>query len=152
MIQLYTDGAAKGNPGPGGYGSILIYGDQYKELHGAYARTTNNRMELMAVIVGLEAVKKQQTITVYTDSRYVVDSVQKGWLWQWVQQGFKKRKNSDLWRRFITVYKKHHVRFEWIKGHAGHPLNERCDTLAVMAADKGPWEVDAVYERKQSIF
>ncbi len=139
-VTIYTDGAASGNPGPGGYGAILLYagsdGKQYgKELSEGYARTTNNRMELLAVIVALEALKQGGCeVQVYTDSSYVVDAVEKGWVFQWERAAFKKKKNPDLWMRFLKVYRQHNVKFNWIKGHAGHPLNERCDRLAVAAS------------------
>jgi len=136
MITIYTDGAAKGNPGPGGYGVILKYKDLRKELSQGYRLTTNNRMELMAVIVGLESIKQSDWIvTIYSDSKYVVDAVDKGWLWNWQKKGFKNKKNIDLWQRFIPLYKKHKVKFKWVRGHAGHPENEKCDQLAVAAAD-----------------
>jgi ribonuclease HI len=134
-IILYTDGAASGNPGPGGYGVVLKSGKHYLEKSGGFARTTNNRMELLAVIVGLEALKVQGSIvTVYTDSRYVADAVTKGWLFKWETTGFKKKKNPDLWRRFLQVYKRHKVKFVWIKGHSAIEENERCDRLAVEAS------------------
>lgn len=133
-IYLYTDGASSGNPGPGGYGIVLKCAGKTKELSGGYARTTNNRMELMAVIVGLEAVKWDNAdIRVVSDSSYVVNSVSKGWLFNWEKKGFAKAKNPDLWMRFLKVYRRHRVTFSWIKGHAGHPENERCDALAVAA-------------------
>lgn len=133
-IYLYTDGASSGNPGPGGYGIVLKCAGKTKEMSGGYARTTNNRMELMAVIVGLEAVKWDNAdIRVVSDSSYVVNSVSKGWLFNWEKKGFAKAKNPDLWMRFLKVYRRHRVTFSWIKGHAGHPENERCDALAVAA-------------------
>lgn len=135
MIELFTDGASRGNPGPGGYGVILRAGPHYKELSQGFRKTTNNRMELLAVIVGLEALKKeQQTVVVYSDSKYVVDAVEKGWLRSWLKTNFKGKKNADLWKRFSLIYNKHRVRFKWVKGHDGHPENERCDELAVAAA------------------
>ncbi len=135
MIIMYTDGAAKGNPGPGGYGVILKYKDKRREISQGYRLTTNNRMELMAVIVGLEAIKQPGwKVRIYSDSKYVVDAVTRGWLWNWQKTGFKKKKNVDLWKRFIPLYKKHDVEFKWVKGHAGHPENERCDQMAVAAA------------------
>ena len=135
QIQLYTDGAAKGNPGPGGYGVVLVSGPHRKELWGGYRNTTNNRMELLAVIVGLEALKVPGSkVTVYSDSTYVVNAIEKGWLRQWQAVGFKKKKNVDLWLRFLQVWPKYQVDFKWIKGHAGHPENERCDFLAVAGA------------------
>jgi ribonuclease HI len=147
QIDLYTDGAASGNPGPGGYGLVLEAGGHRKELSGGFRRTTNNRMELLAVIVGLEALKKPgSTVTVWSDSKYVVDAVEKGWVFNWVKKNFKDKKNEDLWRRFLTVYAKHKVKFRWIKGHNDHPQNERCDTLAVQAGKSAQLEIDAWYE------
>lgn len=137
MIEIYTDGAASGNPGPGGYGVILRAGSHYKELSGGFRMTTNNRMELLAVIEGLEAIKKPgQQVTIYSDSKYVVDSVEKKWVFGWVKKGFKDKKNKDLWIRFLAVYKTHDVKFIWIKGHNDHPENERCDVLAVAASKR----------------
>lgn len=133
-IYLYTDGAASGNPGPGGWGAVLVCGDLRKEMSGGFALTTNNRMELLAVIMGLEAIKwENATVEVWSDSSYVVKAVEEKWLDKWVATGFKKKKNSDLWLRFLPLYKKHSVTFHWLKGHAGHPENERCDRLAVAA-------------------
>jgi ribonuclease HI len=134
-ITIYTDGAARGNPGPGGYGIVMISGQHRKELSGGYRYTTNNRMELMAVIVALEALKIEgSAVTVYTDSRYVADAVTKGWVFNWVAKRFKDKKNPDLWLRFLEIYKKHNVKFIWVKGHNDNPLNERCDQLAVAAS------------------
>lgn len=136
-IVIYTDGAARGNPGPGGYGTVLLSGPHRKEISGGFAKTTNNRMELLAVIVGLEALKKEKcNVTVYSDSKYVVDAVEKKWLLGWEKKGFKNKKNPDLWRRFLLVYRKHNVQFIWVKGHANIPENERCDQLAVAASKK----------------
>jgi len=147
MITMYTDGASQGNPGPGGYGVVLKYKQHRKELSQGYRRTTNNRMELLAVIVGLEAIKEPGfEVTVYSDSRYVVDAVEKKWLWGWVKKNFAKVKNPDLWQRLLKVYTKHKVRFVWVKGHAGNPENERCDQLAVQAASGGGLLVDEGYE------
>lgn len=148
MIELFTDGASSGNPGPGGYGTILRSGPHYKELSEGFRKTTNNRMELMAVIKGLEALKKpNQHVTIYSDSKYVVDAVEKGWVHGWVRKGFAGKKNKDLWIRFLNVYKLHNVRFVWVKGHAGHPENERCDQLAVNASqDRAQWKIDSVFE------
>jgi ribonuclease HI len=132
---MFTDGAAQGNPGPGGYGVILRSGKHYKELSQGYERTTNNRMELLAVIVGLEQIKKEgSVVTVYSDSKYVVDAIEKGWIHGWKKKGFSKVKNTDLWKRFLDIFYRHKVRLQWVKGHAGHPENERCDELAVAAA------------------
>lgn len=134
-ITIYTDGAARGNPGPGGYGVVLISGKHRKELSEGYRLTTNNRMELLAVIVALETLKiPGSDVTVYTDSKYVADAVGKGWVHNWVKKRFKGKKNADLWMRFLEIYKKHNVRFVWVKGHADNPLNERCDELAVEAS------------------
>ena len=133
-IHIFTDGAASGNPGPGGFGVILRCGGIEKEISGGFRLTTNNRMELLAVITGLEAVKWDNAeIEIWSDSSYVVNAVEKGWLEQWKRSSFKKKKNPDLWLRFDAVYRRHRVRFHWIKGHAGHPENERCDALAVEA-------------------
>ena len=133
-IFLFTDGASSGNPGPGGYGVILRCGSKEKEMSGGFACTTNNRMELLAVIVGLEAIKWEKAVVeVYSDSSYVVKALNEGWLQNWERKGWKKVKNVDLWQRFLAVYKRHKVTFNWVKGHAGHPENERCDALAVAA-------------------
>jgi ribonuclease HI len=137
QVIIYTDGAAKGNPGPGGYGIVLISGVHRKELSGGFALTTNNRMELLAVIVGLEAIKKENCqVTIYSDSKYVVDSVEKKWVFGWVKTGFKNKKNADLWKRFLNVYPKQKIKFVWIKGHNSIKENERCDILAVEASLK----------------
>lgn len=147
MIQIYTDGAAQGNPGPGGYGTILKFGSHTRELSGGYRLTTNNRMELMAVIAGLEALKRNGIpVTITSDSKYVVEAVEKGWIWGWEKSDFKKKANPDLWKRFIPLYHKYKPKFRWIKGHAGHPENERCDQLAVDAAQSGDLLVDEWYE------
>ena len=136
QISIYTDGAAQGNPGRGGYGTVLISPPYRKELSAGFRLTTNNRMELLAVIVGLEALKKEgHMVTVYSDSRYVVDAVEKGWVFGWEKKGFTGKKNPDLWQRFLEIYRKHYVKFVWIKGHDGNPENERCDRLAVAAAN-----------------
>ncbi len=146
QIIMYTDGAAKGNPGPGGYGVVLISGEHRKELSGGFALTTNNRMELLAAIVGLEALKKEKcTVTIYSDSKYVVDSVEKKWVFGWQKIAFKNKKNPDLWKRFLAVYPKHQVRFIWIKGHASIKENERCDQLAVEASLKRNLPADTGY-------
>ena len=135
-IYLYTDGAASGNPGPGGWGAVLVCGDLRKEMSGGFALTTNNRMELLAVIKGLEAIRwENATVEVWSDSSYVVKAVEEKWLDKWLATGFKKKKNSDLWLKFLPLYRKHQVTFHWLKGHAGHPENERCDRLATTAAD-----------------
>lgn len=148
-IIMYTDGAASGNPGPGGYGVLLQAGEHIKELSEGYRLTTNNRMELLAVIVGLEQLKRDNTeITIYTDSKYVCDSVDKGWVFGWEKTGFKKKKNPDLWQRFLKIYRKHRVKFQWVKGHANIPGNERCDRLAVMASQKNKLLIDEGYEQQ----
>lgn len=148
MIHIYTDGAAQGNPGPGGYGTILKYGKHVMELSQGFRLTTNNRMELLAVIAGLEAIKKNNIpVTVTSDSKYVVEAVEQGWIWNWEKTNFKKKANPDLWRRFIPLYHQFKPKFKWIKGHAGHPENERCDELAVMAAQSPNLLVDEEYER-----
>jgi len=135
VVTIYTDGAARGNPGPGGYGIILISGSYRKELSAGYRYTTNNRMELLAVIVALESLKIEGSdVTVFTDSRYVADAVTKGWVFSWVNKRFKGKKNPDLWLRFLETYNKHRVKFIWIKGHNDNPYNERCDQLAVAAS------------------
>jgi ribonuclease HI len=147
VIKIYTDGAAQGNPGPGGYGTILKYGAHEKEISEGFRLTTNNRMELLAVIAGLEAIKKEGlSVTVYSDSKYVVDAIEKGWLWNWEKKNFKDKANEDLWQRYIPLHKKFKPRFVWIKGHAGHPENERCDQLAVAAANSGHLKRDEEYE------
>ena len=146
-ITIYTDGAAKGNPGPGGYGIVMMHKDQRKEMLQGFRMTTNNRMELLAVIVALETLKiENSNVTVYTDSRYVSDSVEKGWVFQWESKSFKKKKNPDLWRRFLEIYPKHQVKFIWVKGHSNNPENERCDELAVKGATSNNMLIDEVYE------
>ncbi|WP_298713019.1 ribonuclease HI [Chitinophaga sp.] len=148
QLIIYTDGAARGNPGRGGYGIVLIWGNIRRELSGGYRMTTNNRMELLAVIVALEALTREGlAIQVYTDSQYLVNAVEKGWLWNWVKIGFKDKKNRDLWERFIPLYRRHRVKFNWVKGHASNPENNRCDQLATEAADGGNLQVDVGYER-----
>lgn len=134
-ITIYTDGSSRGNPGPGGYGVVLISGRHRLEKSQGFKLTTNNRMELLAVIVGLEALKKEESrVTIYTDSKYVVDSVEKKWVLGWEKKGFLNKKNPDLWMRFLKIYRKHQVSFIWIKGHANNIENEHCDRLAVEAA------------------
>ena len=150
-ITLYTDGAAKGNPGPGGYGVVLMAGKHYKEISEGFVKTTNNRMELLAVIVGLEALKnKGMSVRVFSDSKYVVDAVEKKWLLGWEKKGFKGKKNPDLWKRFLVVYRKHQVSFTWVKGHAGNLYNEKCDQLAVLAAESNELKIDNGYENLDS--
>ena len=146
-IIIYTDGAASGNPGPGGFGVVLKAGVYRKELMAGFRRTTNNRMELLAVIVGLEALKQPGwQVVVYSDSRYVVDAVEKGWVFGWEKKGFKDKKNPDLWKRFLAIYRQHQVKFVWVKGHAE---NERCDQLAVQASKMPNLQIDYYYEAEQ---
>ncbi|MEO5593105.1 MAG: ribonuclease HI [Chitinophagaceae bacterium] len=147
-LTIYTDGASRGNPGPGGYGAILKWGGTEKELSGGYRKTTNNRMELMAVIAALEALKKESLhITVYSDSQYVVKAVEQGWLKNWIATDFKGgKKNKDLWLRYFELSKKHHIKFVWVKGHASNAFNNRCDELATAAADSRSLLVDEAYE------
>lgn len=147
MITIYTDGASRGNPGPGGYGTILLYKQHRKELSEGFRQTTNNRMELLAVIRGLEALKGSgHLVTIYSDSKYVVDAVEQGWIWNWQKKGFKGKKNPDLWQQFIPLYRKHRIKFKWVKGHDGNPLNERCDQLAVEAAQSADLLTDEGFE------
>ena len=146
-ITIYTDGAAKGNPGPGGYGAILQSGPHYKEISQGFRLTTNNRMELLSVIVCLEMLKQDGCeVMVYSDSKYVVDAVEKNWIGGWVKRGWKNVKNPDLWKRYLEAAQRHRVRFKWIKGHNGHQMNERCDFLAVEASNGRDLLVDAWYE------
>lgn len=147
MITLYTDGAAKGNPGNGGLGLVLISGSHRKEVSLGYRLTTNNRMELLSVILGLECIKKERaTVKVYSDSKYVVDAVEKKWVFGWEKKNFNKKKNPDLWIRFLKIYRRHSISFVWIKGHANNKENERCDELAVMAAEGDNLKIDRYYE------
>lgn len=152
-ILLYTDGSSRGNPGPGGYGTILHLNNtkHFKELSKGYRKTTNNRMELLAVIVGLEALTKDNlTVLVVSDSKYVVDSVSKGWVFGWEKKGFAGKKNPDLWQRFLKIYRKHKVSFQWVKGHNNHPMNERCDFLAVQASKEPKLLIDEWYEENEN--
>ena len=150
-IFLYTDGAASGNPGPGGYGVILRCAGREKEMSGGFAMTTN-RMELLAVITGLEAIKWDNAeVHVYSDSSYVVKSVNEGWLFNWEKKGFAKAKNPDLWKRFLPLFRKHRVSFHWIRGHAGHPENERCDALAVAARSAGSLPQDTGFQMQDLV-
>ena len=152
QIHIYTDGAAKGNPGNGGYGVVMeLVGTNYKkEFYEGFRHTTNNRMELLAVIVGLEKIKNPNTkVLVVSDSKYVVDAVEKKWVFGWEKKGFKDKKNPDLWMRFLKIYRQHQVDFMWVKGHNSHPQNERCDELAVMASGLPNLSVDAFYEKEE---
>jgi len=149
-ITIYTDGASSGNPGPGGYGVILISGKHRLEKSEGFRLTTNNRMELMAVITGLEALKiPGSKVVIYTDSKYVADAVEKGWVFQWESKAFKKKKNPDLWIRFLKIYREHNVRFIWIKGHANNQENERCDQLAVEASKRSNLNEDKGYNSEE---
>ena len=147
-IQLYTDGSSRGNPGPGGYGAVLLFGSHRKELSQGYRLTTNNRMELLAVIAGLEAIKRNELpVTVFSDSQYVVNAVEKGWLKNWIKTDFKGgKKNKDLWKHYHKLTKNFSVNFVWVKGHATNALNNRCDELATEAADGKNLLVDEGYE------
>lgn len=146
-VEIYTDGAASGNPGPGGYGVVMKYKGQRKELSQGYRLTTNNRMELMGVIVGLESLKKESLdVVIYSDSKYIVDAVNLGWLKNWLKIHFKGKANVDLWLRFLEVYKKHRVKLVWVKGHASNVENNRCDELAVAAGKSGHLLTDSGYE------
>ena len=152
QVHIYTDGAAKGNPGNGGYGVVMeLVGTTYKkEFYEGFRYTTNNRMELLAVIVGLEKITKpNMKVLVVSDSKYVVDAIEKKWVFGWEKKGFKDKKNPDLWMRFLKIYRQHQVDFKWIKGHNNHPQNERCDELAVMASGLPNLSVDAFYEKEE---
>lgn len=147
MIRIYTDGSSRGNPGPGGFGTLLKFNENVKEISQGFRLTTNNRMELMAVIVGLENLKTTQIpVTIYSDSKYVIDSITKGWVFGWVKKGFKDKKNKDLWLRYLKLHPQFELKYVWVKGHAGHPENERCDVLAVNAATINPITIDEGYE------
>jgi len=150
QLIIYTDGAARGNPGPGGYGVILMWGEKRKEISAGYRLTTNNRMELMAVIVALESLtKKNIPLTIYTDSQYIVNAIQQKWLDNWVRTDFKGgKKNKDLWLRFYKLAKDYDIKFVWVKGHADNPFNNRCDELATAAADGNNLLIDEEYEKE----
>lgn len=151
-IRIYTDGSAKGNPGPGGYGIVLLSDEGHrKEVTKGYRKTTNNRMELLSVIIALEMLKSRpMEVVVYSDSKYVVDAVEKKWVFNWEKKCFKKKKNVDLWKRFLIVYRQHNVKIVWVKGHANNAENERCDKLAVSAAEaKEHHDIDRGYENLQ---
>ena len=149
QITIYTDGSAKGNPGNGGYGVVMMSGKYTKELSEGFRLTTNNRMELLSVIVALETIKNSADVQIFSDSKYVVDSVEKGWVFGWQKKGFKGKKNIDLWKRFLAIYPKHKIKFNWVKGHAGNKYNEICDTLAVKAADGDNLLIDEGYEKSK---
>ncbi|RMG19200.1 MAG: ribonuclease HI [Bacteroidetes bacterium] len=149
-IVIYTDGASQGNPGPGGYGAVLKFGPHRKELSAGYRLTTNNRMELLAVIKALEALKKEQLeVDIFTDSQYVQRAITEGWVFNWERKNFKGKKNADLWRQFLPLYRKQKVNFHWVKGHAGIPENERCDELATTAAQGPNLLIDEAYEAER---
>ena len=149
-VAIYTDGAAKGNPGKGGYGIVLLSGKLRKELSKGFRLTTNNRMELLAVIVSLETLKKKpESVIIYSDSKYVVDAVEKKWVFGWEKTNFNKKKNPDLWIRFLKIYRQHNVTFKWVKGHSDNAENNRCDFLAVEASEGSSLEADVWYERSQ---
>jgi len=151
MIEVFTDGAAKGNPGNGGYGVLLRFNGVVKELSDGFRMTTNNRMELLAVIVALENLKSNKfPVHVYSDSKYVIDSISKGWVYGWQKKGFKGKKNPDLWQRFLEISKGFNVTYHWVKGHAGHIENERCDELAVSAALSSNLKVDSFFESNRA--
>ena len=146
-MKIYTDGASRGNPGPGGFGVVMIAGTLRKEISEGFKLTTNNRMELLSVIVALESLKKEDTsATVYSDSKYVVDSVELKWVFGWEKKNFKDKKNPDLWIRFLKIYRQHKIKFVWVKGHASNVENNRCDELAVEAAMGSHLKVDHGYE------
>lgn len=147
MIEIFTDGAAQGNPGPGGYGVVMRYNKHEKELSGGFRLTTNNRMELLAVIVALESIKKNGIpIKVVTDSQYVARSINEGWIWNWEKKNFKDKANVDLWKRYIPLHHQFNPKLVWVKGHAGHAENERCDQLAVAVATGNNLKADVEYE------
>lgn len=151
MIEIFTDGASSGNPGPGGYGVVLRSGKHYKELSEGFRKTTNNRMELLAVIKGLEALKTpNQDVVICSDSKYVIDAIEKRWVYGWLKTGFKDKKNKDLWMRYLELSKLHKIRFVWVRGHNGHPENERCDQLAVAASKSRELLIDTVFEAENS--
>lgn len=149
-LHIYTDGASRGNPGPGGFGIVLIWGDKKKEISAGYRLTTNNRMELLAVIVALESLTKRNIpLTIFSDSKYVIDSVEKGWLQSWIKTDFKGgKKNKDLWLKYHQLSRDFKIKFKWVKGHADNPFNNRCDELATTAADGKNLLVDEVYENE----
>jgi ribonuclease HI len=150
-IQIFTDGSAKGNPGPGGYGIVMRYKGKEKEISQGFRMTTNNRMELLALIVALEQLKTDNIpVEVYSDSKYVIDSITKGWVFGWKTKGFKGKKNADLWLRYLNLHHRFELHFNWVRGHNGHPENERCDVLAVTAAERGPHLVDEVFEKNHA--
>jgi len=149
-IEIYTDGSSRGNPGNGGYGILMRYGSNVKEFSQGFRLTTNNRMELLAVIVALEQLKTNSLpIVVFSDSKYVIDSISKGWVLGWVKIGFKGKKNADLWKRYLRIQGQFNITFQWVRGHHGHPENERCDQLAVSAALSNNLLIDEAYEMEE---
>lgn len=151
MVEVFTDGSARGNPGPGGYGIVMRFGGLVKEFSQGYRLTTNNRMELLAIIVALESMKTTKyPIRICSDSKYVIDSIVKGWVFSWEKKGFKGKKNPDLWKRYLKLHGKFKIEYVWVKGHAGHPENERCDELAVQAAESGNHLIDEWFEANPS--
>jgi len=147
IIEIYTDGACSGNPGTGGYAVIMKFNDREKILTEGFRKTTNNRMELLSVIVALEKITTDKyPVEIYSDSKYVIDSITKGWVFNWVKTGFKGKKNEDLWRRFLEVEKKFNITYHWVKGHNGHPENERCDKIAVDSSKSVNLNIDKIYE------
>ena len=148
-IEIFTDGSSRGNPGPGGYGLVLRYRGKEKEISAGYRMTTNNRMELLAVIVALEQLKTADiAVEIHSDSKYVIDSITKGWVFGWQRKGFKGKKNTDLWQRYLLLHSKFKLTFVWVRGHNGHPENERCDVLATQAALSDPQHIDDGYENE----
>jgi len=147
LIRIYTDGSSRGNPGPGGYGIVMMAGNHRKEMSRGFRMTTNNRMELLAVLDALKSLKRHDLpVDVFTDSKYVCDAIEKGWVFNWQKKGFKDKKNPDLWREFLRIHKNYKLRLHWVKGHNGHPENERCDFLATEAAQGTNLEIDEGYE------
>lgn len=150
-IQIYTDGSSRGNPGPGGFGIVMKFGTNEKTVSKGFRLTTNNRMELLAVIHALELVNTNKyPIHIYSDSKYVIEAIDKKWVWGWQKKGFKGKKNADLWQRYLQLHPTFNLTFHWIKGHAGHPENERCDQMAVEAALSNELEIDSVYEQGEN--
>lgn len=152
QVTIYTDGACKGNPGPGGYGVVMLYGGHRRELSGGFRRTTNNRMEILAAVEGLSALRQKCEVNLYTDSEYVSNAINQGWAHRWRKNGWKRNKtekavNPDLWQRLLDLCDRHEVQFCWVRGHTGNPENERCDQLAVMAASQPDLPLDKGYER-----
>ena len=151
-IQIYTDGSSRGNPGPGGFGIVMKFGTNEKTVSKGYRLTTNNRMELWAVIHALELVNTNKyPIHIYSDSKYVIEAIEKRWVWGWEKKGFKGKKNEDLWRKYLQLHPNYTLTFHWVKGHAGHPENERCDALAVQAATSSNLDMDEGYENAKRL-